>query len=346
MNRLWKIGIAVPVLLLLGARHPSILDTRLKPTPAPRFDGDLSVLTYNVEGLPWPIALGRSDALARIATHLRDLRLTGRAPQVVVLQESFTDEAQAIGVAAGYRVVVAGPDADTAGAAEMSPADRAYASGAHWWKGETEGKYVGSGLQILSDYPIEDVHRIAFPAFACAGFDCLANKGAVLATLRIPGAATPIDVLTTHLNSAAASQVPATRNLYAYRRQVGVLTQFIQAHHDPHRPLIVAGDFNVGAARARRNALLTDVHSKWTWGQPVRDAFGQLSEQGVKLASDAAWSFRRAKDWQFFSDGTRGQLRLTGIDVPFGREPSGTMLSDHVGYTAHYRFDTTGHRSI
>lgn len=337
MNKYWKIGITAPVLVLIGSRHPSILDTRLTPTAEARFDGSLSVLTYNVKGLPWPVALGRSAALENIATRLRDMRLSGRAPQIVVLQEAFTGEAQAIGAAAGYRMVVTGPAADTPGSTKLSAADRAYASRSHWWKGETEGKFVGSGLQILSDYPVESVHRLAFPAFACAGYDCLANKGALLATLKIPGVAMPVDVFTTHLNSRRASGVEDDRTIYAYRHQVRALTQFIRANHDPRNPLIVAGDFNVGSASPRRTALFAEVSTNWTSKGSIRDAFDAFQQQGGVLGKDAAWSFRRARDWQFFSGGTDGSLRLTGIEVPFGRERSGGMLSDHVGYTVHYR---------
>ncbi|WP_100239799.1 endonuclease/exonuclease/phosphatase family protein [Sphingobium sp. LB126] len=339
MNRFWKIGIIVSVLALLGARHPHPLDVLPAPSATPRFDGTLSVLTYNVKGLPWPVALGRGSALEQIASRLRALRSSGRAPQVVVLQEAFTDEARSIGVEAGYRYVVSGPEADDAGSTSMTHEDRAYASGARWFKGETAGKYVGSGLQILSDYPIRAVSRIAFPSFACAGFDCLANKGALLARLDIPGAATPIDVLTTHLNSRRASRVGDFRTIYAYRRQVGVLSEFIRDNHDLRLPLIAAGDFNVGSAAPRREFLLADVRTKWVQNEPVRDALGQFQRQGGILSSDAADTFRRARDWQFYSDGKAGRLVLTGIDVPFGHDRPGGMLSDHVGYVARYRLE-------
>lgn len=340
MSKLWKIAITAALLTLLGARKPHLLGSRLEPGPTARFDGTLSVLTYNVKGLPWPVALGRDAALEQIATRLRALRRTGRAPQIVVLQEAFTAEAQSIGSAAGYRYIVSGPGAANAGSQAMTPADRAYASGAHWWKGETEGKYVGSGLQILSDYPVRAVHRMAFPSFACAGFDCLANKGLLLARVEIPGMKIPIDVLTTHLNSRRASHVDDARSIYAYRNQVASLTRFIRANHDPRFPLIAAGDFNVGSAIARRQILLADAHGRWAVAEPVRDALGQFRQQGGILAGDAAFSFRRARDWQFYADGAAAQLSLTGIDVLFGHDLSSAMLSDHVGYVARYQFGT------
>lgn len=337
MQRFWKAGVAASLFVLVGAHHPHPSDVWRDPPAVPRFDGTVSVLTYNVEGLPWPVALGRDAALGDIASRLRALRQAGRAPHIIVLQETFTAEAQSIGAAAGYRYVVRGPESDQPGSMPMTVVDRSYVAGAHWWTGEAAGKYVSSGLQILSDYPVRNIRRIAFPAFACAGFDCLANKGALLATIDIPGAITPIDVLTTHLNSRKASHAEGDRSIYAYRRQCDALTEFIRTGHDPRYPLIIAGDFNVGTADLRRAALLAAARVKWVPRGTVRDAFGTYRQEGGVLRGDAAFSFRRARDWQFYSDGQGGRLTLTGIDVPFGRDRSGRMLSDHVGYEVRYR---------
>lgn len=336
MARLWKITVAASLLALIGARSPSAIEVPPVPARAQAFDGSLSVLTYNVKGLPWPVALGRPAALKAIGMRLRALREEGKAPHVVVLQEAFTPEAQAMGVAAGYRYAVSGLGRDETAS---SPADLAFASGAHWWKGETEGKYVGSGLRVLSDYPIIAVWRMAFST--CAGFDCLANKGALLVTLAIPGAPSPVDVLTTHLNSRAASHVDDDRSIQAYRRQVSELTAFLHRNHDSRFPLIAAGDFNVGSAAPRWASLLGSVRRQWSVGAPVHDALRDFHRQGGALGADAAYSLKRARDWQFYADGSHGALTLAGIEVPFGRDRSGNMLSDHVGYVACFRLDAT-----
>src|SRR4051812_39302953 len=67
------------------------------------FDGTLSLLTYNIEGAPWPFAWNRPAAFVRIADRLRMLRRSGRNPQIVVLQEAFSEGARAIGRETGYR---------------------------------------------------------------------------------------------------------------------------------------------------------------------------------------------------------------------------------------------------
>lgn len=339
MKILVKCALALCCLSFAGAAWSwSRSDDAWLPAASPNGPGTVSVLTYNVHGAPWPITFGRSAKLREIADRLQRLRAEGRAPSVVVLQEAFSGDAQVIRKTAGYAYTAVGAGKHEAGTGTMTPFDQVFADGARWWKGETEGKFVGSGLQILSDYPILAVHRMAFPAFACAGWDCLANKGALMVTLAVPGGP-PVDVVTTHLNSRHASAVPDARSNYAYGRQVEMLTAFIREKHDDAHPLIVAGDFNVGPVPPRREALLTNVQS-WAGDETIRDAMHQYRRDGGLMSPAAAFSFHRARDWQFYAAGTTRRIGLLGIEVPFGFEPSGGMLSDHVGYVARYRLDT------
>src|SRR4051794_12601604 len=84
---------------------------RYSPPVAQPTSPPLSVLTYNVHGLPWPLASGRNPAFVEIATRLRALRAAGAQPHVVVLQEAFTGAAKSIGAEAGYPFVLIGPSA-------------------------------------------------------------------------------------------------------------------------------------------------------------------------------------------------------------------------------------------
>lgn len=88
---------------------------------------------------------------------MRNLRHAGRNPHIVVLQEAFTQDAQSIGRATGYRYIAQGPSAHMAGVAVPARTSSPLVDGRSWLKGEDVGKYVGSGLQILSDYPITGV---------------------------------------------------------------------------------------------------------------------------------------------------------------------------------------------
>jgi endonuclease/exonuclease/phosphatase family metal-dependent hydrolase len=338
-----KILLAACCLSLFCAASSCGGPTAQLPPAAPSarpFDGTLSLLTYNVEGVPWPFAWNRPPAFARIADRLRQLRAAGRNPQIVVLQEAFTADAQAIGREAGYRYVVAGPSAAEANPAPPAPSDLRYEAAASWWRGETHGPEVGSGLLLLSDYPILRIRRMAYPAFACAGYDCLANKGALLVTVRIPGAPAPVDVVTTHLNCRQHSGVGDARSLYAYRRETAFLTGFVNRWHDPDLPLIVAGDFNAGHAPPRWAALRQAI-AGWRGTAPFRDAISDVVHQraarGLPLPADIHAILRRAEDWQFFTSGRQATLAATAVRIPFGHEADGTMLSDHIGYTALYR---------
>ncbi|WP_416464653.1 endonuclease/exonuclease/phosphatase family protein [Sphingomonas sp. VDB2] len=338
------IALAMILATSIGAAAPDLPVSYRGPRPSPGFDGRLSVMTYNIHGLPWPVAWGRSSAFAQMTRQLGALRAQGRQPHVVLLQEAFTQQAQAIGHAAGYPYVVEGPSADMGSTEPADATDARYMAAGSWARGEGLGKYVGSGLQLLSDFPIVGVRRMAFPAFACAGYDCLANKGALMVSLRLPGRADRVDIVTTHLNSRHASGVADDRSLQAYRLQVRYLSDFIRKAHDPARPLIVAGDFNVGSVAPRRAALLSHVRTDWSQDGDIDDAFGDAVRHHMPLSDDARYAHWRARDWQFYTPGHSTDIELERLDVPFGHAADGSMLSDHVGYTA--TFDLNPRRAI
>lgn len=328
------------VVFLALAAMTLLASSRFEPTPvafaarepAP-FTGRLSILTYNIHGLPWPVALGRDADFTRIAARLGALRRQGDGPNIVVLQEAFTPEARAIGRQAGYRYVVNGPSDMMVSHQPPTASDARYAAADSWLKGEGLPKFVGSGLQILSDYPIVDTREMVFPAFACAGYDCLANKGALLARVELPGHDRPVDIVTLHLNSRRASGVARARSNQAYQLQIACLAAFIRANHDPRNALFVAGDFNMGSDPSRI-AELNGTYPHWVSHEAISDVYDVAASTGLPLSPDALFSRRRARDRLFFAAGEDLRFALRGIEVPFGHSPSGTMLSDHVGYAA------------
>lgn len=318
------------MLAMIGAvapQHPAA-----SPVTAVKYDGDFSVLTYNIKGLPWPIATGRSSALTAISARLREQRAAGSAPHVLLLQEAFTSQARSIAAAAGYRYIMNGPDADDHVGSQPPAPD------ARWWRGETSEAFVGSGLQIASDFPIISARLLVFPRSACAGYDCLASKGAVLVRLKVPGAPTPVDVIDTHLNSRHASGASDERSDAAYAAQVDMLARFIRRNHDPRLPLIAGGDFNIGNSSPRLGGI-SEMHN--ALGDTAHAALPAARVQQLPLPADARLSMAHAKDWQFFVPGSAGSIAIEGVRVPFGRESDGTMLSDHIGYAAVYRLGAT-----
>jgi endonuclease/exonuclease/phosphatase family metal-dependent hydrolase len=308
----------------------------------PVSNATLTLLTYNIHGLPWPFTSGRPAAFAQIAERLRDMRQTGIQPSVVALQEAFSGSARQVGAAAGYRYIANGPTSSDRSVIAMTPADQKFASNASWLSGETLGPIEGSGLQILSDYPILSVRSAVFPRFACAGYDCLANKGVLLVTIKVPGQSLPVQIATAHMNSRGASGVGDDRTSYAYQRQVDALGAFFRANGNPGLPLIFAGDFNIGKALSRQVAMRSRV-GNW-WAAPdatlargsLRDCMEGTSKR-VSDLRDAQTALRRAKDWQFPVSAPTVTLVPVHVFVPFGTEDDGTMLSDHVGYSVQYQ---------
>ena len=301
----------------------------------------LSLMTYNVAGLPWPVASGRPQALSQIAARLAALRRVRRQPHIVVLQEAFTPAAAAIAQTAGYAHAAFGPDAALRSPIRPSHGDRRYLQDARWDRGEQWGKQLGSGLIILSDYPIARVDRLAFPDFACAGFDCLANKGVVIAHLRVPGQAAPVAVVNTHLNARKAAGVPIARSQRAYARQVALFAGFVAAHVAPDQALLIGGDMNIGSDAARSRSFFAAFDARaLRFVAPAlggaQRALGQTAINDPRVHRDLLRSSRRRKDWVFARTPGGTAMAVTQVQVPFGTERTGAPLSDHVGYVVDY----------
>lgn len=294
---------------------------------------DVSMLTYNVHGLPWPIAPRRTAALAAIGRHLLDLHRQGKAPRVAVLQEAFTAEAKAIARTSGYRYAAFGRDKAGRYPAPL-PAGVTAASldaGAHWWKGEGVGKWTGSGLVILSDYPIVDVRQLTYSASACAGYDCLAAKGAMLATLKLPAGAL-LEIATTHLNSRHATGVDDERANRGWMVQIAELRDFIASRRNAALPLLLGGDLNVGGDIVRRLGLADFAAAL---GGGARDGMQVLKAGGASLDQDTVRAVEHGKDWELILDGAAGKLTPERAWTPFGAN-GGAPLSDHLGFALAY----------
>ena len=343
----WMAGIvsACAAVAAVAASMPNAAaPAPVAPAGLPAAMDDFSVLTYNIEGLPAPIAWGRSGAAGRIGDRLAELRRDNLQPHVVVLQEAFGAAQRAIGARAGYKYIAFGPDRDFAPATlAMTDGDRAFSRQARFLRGETEGKWQGSGLAILSDYPIVAVRRMAFPAWACAGYDCLANKGVLMALVAVPGVEKPVAVVATHMNSKNASGVSKARWNYAFGRQVDAISGFLHDNLPADTPYVFAGDTNIGRSEPRRaefEAMLTGLPRDAA--PVVHTALGTcLGDHGgcaMAALTEARKAYAHGKDWQVYGDGADVGLKPVGIAVPFGHDAAGKMLSDHIGYTAFYQF--------
>ncbi|MDX2223635.1 MAG: endonuclease/exonuclease/phosphatase family protein [Rhodospirillaceae bacterium] len=321
------------------SRHPA-------SAAAPSGAVQLSVMTYNVHGLPYPLRRDGVQAMVAIAHELRRQQAAGAAPDVVLIQEGFLDSVRAIADVAGYAHVAEGPGPDDTAANDTVSAagrgvERGLAATARLDKGETLGPLLGSGLHVFSRHPIVAVDRLAFGRHACAGYDCLANKGALLVRLRVPGVADDVQVLTTHLNSRGPSGVSDDRSNAAHGVQVARLAAFLSDKADPRLPLLFGADLNTKRSPPRRDtaarhlADFTPAHISCR-AQPQDCALGE----GI----DAAAHWLDARDLQGYRDGWRVRVEPVAVTAAFDRPVDGKMLSDHVAITAVYRLQ--GHTRI
>jgi len=294
-----------------------------------------SVMTYNVEGLPWPVRTGRGKALKAIGVELAAMRAAGRQPDVVLIQEGFRSEIWDLIDESGYDYVARGPNKGQRDPNMLKGQKTDFRRVKYRRKGEGLGKWGSSGLWVLSDHPINWVKSHAY--HYCAGLDCLANKGVMLVSLDVAGLPTPVEIADTHLNSKGASGVPRRRATQAHRLQAAELKRFMQADRTPGAPLIVGGDFNVMHSPERFEHVMADypfeVVSRWCHLRPgVCDT--QISYDG-----DAPWL--DTQDLIGFLDGEQVTVTPVSVEATFdgASEP---VLSDHDGYKVTFKLAPKG----
>lgn len=337
MNSPMKIVLALGSLALLGgcmslpaertvscanARQPAITTSADGRTALTHVD----VLTYNIEGLPWPARRNRSPFLREIGQRLAAFRAQGNAPDIIVFQEVFTSAAARAIVDSGYPSIASGPHRRSRQAPNIEgdlPGRRKIR------KGEIRPNFLPSGLVIATEYPIIASNYAPFARGSCAGFDCLSNKGMLFAQVAIPGVPGTIDVFTTHMQSRRASGVEPKRFHAAHARQTAELSAFARANGDLSAPTIIAGDFNMRNNVETRQYVfarkipLESVHR-----------FCQLRPDECEVRQDWPYEdqWRRVQDKQMFLSGDTVQIRPIRAEGMFDGSPSGPVLSDHYGF--------------
>jgi endonuclease/exonuclease/phosphatase family metal-dependent hydrolase len=329
-------GLAAAAALMAPAEAAPLGGDGLRPAPpipapvaaeAPR-SAEISVLTYNVKGLPRPLAWGRAAALKRIGRELAQMRAEGRQPDVVLIQEGFREEVADLVRASGYRNWVQGPTrterpGDTPGRGYRAVRYRLY--------GEGWGKFTSSGLHVLSDLPISKIDSVVYRY--CAGLDCLANKGAVLVRLTLPGGQAEVDIVNTHLNSKRKARVPMARTLKAHNLQTDELMSFVAGQRTSGRPMLMGGDFNVKDAPDRYGYRAQARSYK-----VVSEFCGQADAgcQGETPPADTQ-PWLKSQDLQAFEDGRSSEVRPVRVQTLFSKKDDGGRLSDHDAYLVRYR---------
>lgn len=294
----------------------------------------LDVLTYNIEGLPWPARKGRPPFLQKIGEALAELRANGAAPDIVMFQEMFSRAAVKGVVTTGYPSLAVGP---TRTQSRKTPSTRSHrlapAGKAHGRRQLPRVHFLSSGLAIASEYPILHQASDPFSQYACAGFDCFSNKGTLFARVALPGLPEPIDLFTTHMNSAGKrSKISLEEGNSVHAVQTVELKDFANAVSDVRYPLLVAGDFNT-----------RDNIERFEFMRPKQGVslvheycLEQENACDVQMSWDGDEPWMDTQDLQFFWDGDRVTVRPLAVEAMFDGKPDSPVLSDHDGFRVLY----------
>lgn len=342
-SKSWHRGIFGPAVLFLAgcASHPLV---RPLPQPAVRSvpvhvdpstgerSAVITLLTYNVAGLPWPRRTGTRQAMRRIE-RAWPAEFADGSPDLLLLQEAFVPSATRLPLRVGYANLVRGPRRSDRADPPPEPPSREFRKGRAFGKGERLGKLTGSGLALATDLEIAAHSNLPFGRSSCAGYDCLANKGAMLVEIAVPGMPEPLFVINTHLNSRSASGVSHERSFYAYRRQLREIEQWLDRVWRGRGPLIWVGDFNAGFDRER-----FDEKEERLPGELAHRRCVERPERcRVLMSWDSDEPWLDTQDLQGFLSGNRVRVEPIAIAARFDSPFEGRMLSDHDGLEVTWR---------
>lgn len=302
---------------------------------------EISVLTYNVAALPWPLRGDRTKALELIGAELADARAAGYEPDVVLLQEGFRASTSHLIELSGYPNWVRGPARNEQMPAYSGEAPERFRNERRWDRAEGLGKVADSGLYILSNWPILRKETTPFYASECAGYDCAANKGVLWAEIEVPGMPGVLQVYNTHLNARTSTGVPEARSLAAYALQVARMETFVDNHRDGDEPLIYGGDFNAKGSPERFDVFARAERLPQRIVQ--KDCLAPGPDCAISVPSGSGRPWLDTQDWQGWAHGQDVRIRVTGIETWFaGERPDAPLikgrrtLSDHDGLLVRY----------
>lgn len=351
---MWAMGrcLIVATLALLGGciglpeeTNVACVDAK---RPAIRYSADgttafteVDVLTYNIEGLPFPARTNRGPYLKEIARRLAEFRASGEGPDIVVFQEVFSKDAARAVTNTGYRSVVTGPRRRS----EQAPnTEGALPGRRNIFKGEIRANLTSAGLAIATDYPIMGAGYMPYARRSCAGFDCLSNKGVLFAEIAIPGVPGVTDVFTTHMQSQRASRVAEDRHAEAHRRQMLELADFIRTSSPLTDPVLIGGDFNMRNSDVRHTTFerVAPDRALADPASPLGNVHRYCSEHRDTCDVRQDWEhddqWFRVQNLHLFQSGSVVKVRPIRVEGMFDGGPSGPVLSDHDGFRTVYEF--------
>lgn len=265
---------------------------------------NLTVMNYNIKGLGGLFG-GNKGNLKRIAAEIEAKVQNGTAPDVILFQEVFSSDANKIVKGLNtpelYPYRMKGPD--------------------------DSGHTYNSGLVALSRIPILSNDLVTFEN-QCSSWDCHANKGAQLITIKANHWPEPIRILNTHLQ--ATNEFDDIRN-----QQIMTLKSFYAPFEGVHLNTIFAGDFNTKPNRPSYEFFKSNFKSLQNVGEYcLKNANCQVHPN---VASNLL--LEATKDHQFYSCSSESDMAPIHFVRNFSNEVDGLELSDHKAYQVVYRVD-------
>lgn len=286
-------------------------------TAPPAFSGQVGgkvfkVLTYNIHGLP-----GKKNNRARfvfIGEKLSQMRESAEGPDVVLIQEAFSLYSRLMVERSGYPFVAWGP--------QNSISDLM-----------TDAWFVGSGLVILSRYPIKKIDQMSFSTLNCAGWDCLSKKGVQFVQVKPFGWKQSISVMNTHMNSNKGSGVLQEIVDRAKFGQIQELNVFLQKNKPfIQGPFVFAGDFNLNP-KLNHWADLLHVLGMQNSGTHCLEKDKACLTSGPTSPDSFVLN---TMDQQFFQSNNQSRIRPIKIFKNMDDLFMGETASDHLGYQVNY----------
>ena len=275
----------------------------------------LRVMSYNINGLPWPLIKDKEKQFTEIARLINEQKKGNAAPHVLLIQEGFRGQSKKLIQDLNYPYVFQGPkDSDL----NDTP---------------SSGAIVGSGLWILSQYPIVKSDKLPFGEDRCAGYDCYANKGVAYVQIQVPNIG-PVDIFSTHMNSKKSSGVSDEKVWIAQRKQIQVAHHFLGKNSNAKIPIIFSGDFNVKS----NSPVYPDLVKALTLTNVGHfcESFSSICKIGEATPSV---DLHVSPDQHFYRENNIFKLNPVYAAKTMRQKIGDKPLSDHLAYIVHYKFD-------
>jgi endonuclease/exonuclease/phosphatase family metal-dependent hydrolase len=190
---------------------------------------------------------------------------------------------------------------------------------------------VSGGLSILSRWPIEETRTLTYDECSGALTDCVANKGAVHAVVRVSENAR-VNVVATHLDAGSWDGDREAR-----AAQLRQLREFIDEIDTDVGPVLVLGDFNIDALAG--NGEYQDLLAALDVGD-AHPAPPSTLNCRMSISCDEPTTARRL-DYVFTGHGEDRLVRKATRHLPLADDTCGSahFLSDHRAVLATFDAD-------